>query len=178
MIMNKQVRIRLLWIPLLVMAMIFLFSSQTAAQQSIRKPLAELLGNGSVSSHLSRMTIHYGTLTVDGKTEGPSAVAEFLLRKLAHLMEYGLLGCCLLWAVLKLTDAALPSAASKALLVCAGYAALDEYHQIFVKGRGPHPQDVLLDTAGAFAGMALYAVWRKWRQSRMTPGLPALRRLP
>lgn len=176
MIMNRP--LRLLWIPLAVMTAIFLFSSQSAERQSIRKPLTEMLGSGRISTHLSRMTIHYGTLTVDGKTEGPAAVAEFFLRKLAHLTEYALLGLCLVWAIGLLTDIRLTGAIFLAVSGSAAYAALDEFHQIFVRDRGPRPQDVLLDTAGALAGVLVYAAWRKWKQARISraAGLGVLQR--
>lgn len=167
MTMNKP--LLLLCVPLLLMLLIFLFSSQTAKTQSIKEPLKELLGNSPLSAELSKLTIHYGSLTVDGKKEGAAAVAEFFLRKLAHVIEYALLGCCLVWAMLKLTHLRFPPAALLSLSACAGYAALDECHQLFVQGRGPRPQDVLLDTCGALAGILVHAAWRRIRKRHAGP---------
>lgn len=39
------------------------------------------------------------------------------------------------------------------LLFCGGYALLDEYHQMFVEGRGSSLKDVLIDSSGAFLGI-------------------------
>ncbi|ANS73297.1 hypothetical protein AWM70_00790 [Paenibacillus yonginensis] len=161
---------RVLWLPAAVMLLIFLFSSQSYEQQTIKKPLADWLGSGSISRHLSGLTIHYGSQTVDGKTEGSAAVAEFLLRKCAHLLEYAILGFCLIWAIRTFLKPGLPKAAAAAVFASAGYASLDEFHQLFVKDRGPHPEDVLLDTTGALIGLLCYIGWEKLKARRMKAG--------
>ena len=38
-------------------------------------------------------------------------------------------------------------------LFCAGFAGLDEYHQMFVAGRSPALRDVAIDTAGSITGI-------------------------
>ena len=43
-----------------------------------------------------------------------------------------------------------------ALILCIGFAVLDEYHQTFVGGRTGQVMDVVIDTAGAVAGTMLY----------------------
>jgi VanZ family protein len=50
-----------------------------------------------------------------------------------------------------------PTAALFALSFSAAalYAASDEWHQSFVKGRGPSARDVLIDSAGALAACLL-----------------------
>ena len=50
-----------------------------------------------------------------------------------------------------------------ALLVSVTYAAADEFHQTLVPGRGGAITDVLIDAAGALAGIALLGAW--WRRS-------------
>ncbi len=47
-----------------------------------------------------------------------------------------------------------------ALLIAAGYAALDEFHQSFVPGRGGAAKDVLLDSAGAIVAQITAALLR------------------
>ena len=37
--------------------------------------------------------------------------------------------------------------------ICVGFAALDEYHQLFVSGRGASKRDVAIDSIGIFAGI-------------------------
>lgn len=44
-----------------------------------------------------------------------------------------------------------------AFLLCALYAGSDEFHQLFVPGRGGQVRDVLIDSAGAAAGLCI--VW-------------------
>ncbi len=46
-----------------------------------------------------------------------------------------------------------------AILIVAAYAALDEYHQSFVPGRGAAVSDVLLDTAGGAAAQLAMAIF-------------------
>lgn len=43
-----------------------------------------------------------------------------------------------------------------ALLICVVYAISDEVHQYFIEGRGPQLKDVLIDSARAFVGIALF----------------------
>ena len=40
-------------------------------------------------------------------------------------------------------------------MICVGFAALDEYHQSFVAGRGPSKKDVGIDSIGVFAGIIM-----------------------
>ena len=80
-----------------------------------------------------------------------------IIRKMAHFTEYfifsiflrrGLrgknLGWTLRWAIW-------------AVVIAAGYAALDEFHQSFVSSRTASPWDALLDTVGA--SVAQVALW-------------------
>jgi VanZ family protein len=78
---------------------------------------------------------------------------DTILRKLAHLAEYAILGALLLRAFRH------PVAA----VVLAGlYAVTDEVHQLFVEGRHGAPLDVGIDTVGALAGVL---AWR-WISDR------------
>ena len=43
-------------------------------------------------------------------------------------------------------------------LFCVGFAAFDEYHQSFVKGRGPSKRDVAIDSIGIFIGIILVRI--------------------
>ena len=73
-----------------------------------------------------------------------------ILRKIAHFAEFGCLGACLAWRV-----GMLKKPFWLALAGSFGTACVDELIQCFVPGRGPGIPDVLLDTAGAAAGIAL-----------------------
>ena len=85
---------------------------------------------------------------------------DLVLRKLAHMVEFGLL--FLLWhRALRYKN--LKAAAAIAL----AYAISDELHQSTVEGRVGSPIDVLIDSAG-IAVAALLA--RRFARQRATPG--------
>lgn len=44
-------------------------------------------------------------------------------------------------------------------ILCAGFAVTDEYHQTFVAGRTGQLMDVLIDSAGAVAGLVFYSTY-------------------
>lgn len=46
-----------------------------------------------------------------------------------------------------------------ALIVSIGFAISDEYHQTFVSGRTGQALDVIIDTAGALIGIAIYTTY-------------------
>jgi VanZ family protein len=73
---------------------------------------------------------------------------DLLLRKLAHMTEYGLLW--FLWWRAFGHKAALGAAA-----LTLGYAATDEWHQTIVSGRHGTPIDVLIDGAGVAVAATL-----------------------
>jgi len=69
-----------------------------------------------------------------------------ILRKGAHITEYGVLGALLVRAL----GSELP-----ALALGLAYAATDELHQHFVRGRHPSPFDVAFDACGLALGLVL-----------------------
>jgi len=73
-------------------------------------------------------------------------VWDLVLRKLAHVAEYAVLGLLLARAV--------RTAAALALGVA--YAVTDEVHQAFVAGRQGSPLDVAVDAVGVLLGVAAY----------------------
>ena len=73
-------------------------------------------------------------------------VWDTVLRKMAHLGEYALLGGLLYRAVQR---------EPAAIVLGSLYAVTDEVHQSFVTGRHGSPVDWLIDTAGVVAGVAL-----------------------
>ena len=77
---------------------------------------------------------------------------DLVLRKGAHMTEYGLLW--VLWArALGWSGTARVAAA----VLTIGYAATDELHQTAVEGRHGTPFDVLIDAAGVAIAWALWA---------------------
>jgi glycopeptide antibiotics resistance protein len=79
------------------------------------------------------------------------------LRKLAHFVEFAVLGILLSWLLankIKKTWAfALPTAVLGCLAAC-----MDEMLQHFSPGRGPRFADVVLDTAGVLFGIGIFSL--------------------
>ena len=73
---------------------------------------------------------------------------DTVLRKLAHLGEYAVLGALVYRAA---------GSAPAAIVLSSAYAATDEIHQAFVAGRHGSPLDWLIDTAGVVLGVVVTA---------------------
>jgi VanZ family protein len=81
-------------------------------------------------------------------------VWDTILRKLAHVTEYAILGLLLLNAV---------GREAPALALGVGYAISDEFHQHFVSGRHASPIDVAIDSTGLLIGIFVFAATkRRW----------------
>jgi VanZ family protein len=77
---------------------------------------------------------------------------DFVLRKLAHIAEYAVLGALVFRAT---------SRAFVAVALSSAYAVTDEIHQTFVTGRHGSPVDWLIDTLGVVVGVVLASrIWR------------------
>jgi VanZ family protein len=74
---------------------------------------------------------------------------DLILRKAAHMAEYGLLW--FLWYRALEIESPLP-----AIALTLAYAATDEIHQSFVDGRHGTPVDVLIDAAGVAVAVLLH----------------------
>lgn len=76
---------------------------------------------------------------------------DFVLRKIAHVLEYAVLAALLAraWPQRKYLF-------WEAFAVAVFYAASDEFHQLFVIGRDGSLRDVLIDSIGAFLGLRAY----------------------
>jgi VanZ family protein len=77
---------------------------------------------------------------------------DTVLRKGAHITEYAILGALLYRAL---------GREALALAIGIAYAATDELHQHFVRGRHASPIDVGIDAVGVALGML---VWLRVRQ--------------
>jgi VanZ family protein len=100
----------------------------------------------------------------------PHASAETLdlmhgiIRKMAHLTEYFILSIFLVRGLRGNDRGWKLRWAIWAVVMAAGYASFDEFHQAFVPSRTASPWDALLDTAGA-AGAQIF-LWL-WHWSRV-----------
>jgi VanZ family protein len=81
---------------------------------------------------------------------------DFILRKLAHIAEYGVL-TALLFSALRVHITREGHALLIAVLVAVLYAFSDEWHQTFVPGREGSLRDVAIDGLGV-VGVSLWFV--------------------
>ncbi|MBR5539703.1 MAG: VanZ family protein [Clostridia bacterium] len=94
------------------------------------------------------------------------SAADHVIRKTAHFCIFGVLGG--LSVFISLGYFAKKSAhIVRSEVFCALYAASDEIHQYFVPGRGPKLTDVVIDSVGAFCGIAfILIVALKWKERK------------
>lgn len=133
----------ILW-SITVMTAIFIFSAQRGET------------SGALSGGLLRLLL--GWLGIDGPAELIDLL-HLLLRKFAHFSIYALLGVGVMGTALTFTGKGWKKFLL-ALVICAGYAVTDEFHQLFVGERCGSPLDVLLDSCGAACGCGMtMAIW-------------------
>ena len=140
--MNKKWKIFWIVMTVLVMGIIFFFSSQgTNKSENVSDAVASLLNieQESTSTRASNQTLFFG----------------LTLRKLAHIILYMALGFCFYQDY-----AGIRKVISIPLTVGSGYlyAVLDEVHQQIV-GRHGRWQDTLIDLSGVVIGMLLSILW-------------------
>jgi VanZ family protein len=94
---------------------------------------------------------------------------QFFMRKLAHVSEYAVLAALLYRAFVHTAlKGRRTLSAGLVLLLCAAYAATDEFHQSFVPSRTASMRDVMIDICGAMLAVILYwsIATRRIMQSR------------
>lgn len=111
--------------------------------------------------HTSRILLPLLRWLLPWATPEALDAAHLLLRKSAHVAEYAILAGLWFRALRRGLNLAPPAAAWSALLISAGWAALDEWHQAFVPSRTASVTDALLDSAAA--AVAVWIAVRGWR---------------
>ncbi len=136
---------------LLMMYLIFTFSSQTGAESS------------SLSTKVTKTVLIVADHVLDkGWDEGDIQERvekyEFYVRKAAHMTEYCILAITLALPLYVYGLRGFPLLLL-AGLVCVVFAATDEYHQSMVADRGPSLRDVGIDSVGALIGITLVRIF-------------------
>lgn len=151
------------------MCVIFAFSAQTKEESS---GVSESFSYRMVSS--TRFFFHLDMS--DERVREIAEAIEGLVRKAAHMTEYGILSVLLFifigqWELGFLLRGALSFGAT------AVYAASDEIHQLFVPGRAGRFSDVCIDSAGALLGIIVFVLlvklvrhFRARKQRRLQTG--------
>jgi VanZ family protein len=120
------------------------------------------------AAHTSRIILPLLHLLLPQASSPTLEWLHFLIRKCAHFVEYFVFGLLLLRAVRGERHGWMLRWAVLALVIAAGYSALDEFHQSFVPSRTASPWDSLLDTFGAAAAqVVMWAIAR--RHAASTP---------
>lgn len=99
-----------------------------------------------------------------GLAQSQYVLMHHVIRKCAHFSEYFVF-CLLLYRAVRADRAGWRGGwGITALVIAAGYSLLDEFHQVFVRNRGPSIYDSLLDSTGAL--VALVALWLWFRKGK------------
>ena len=112
-----------------------------------------------MTSNDSFSATHTGSFLSEILGVAVSPTINVMLRKLAHLAGYGILGA-LAWRAARV-DFTRPIVAAFAVVILV--ASLDEWQQSTVPSRGGSAWDVLLDVVGAAIAIGLMMRWKKMR---------------
>lgn len=125
---------------LIIMMIIFSFSVQ----------------NGEESSSLSSSIVAwiYTNLHI--------SISELIVRKTAHMSEYGILSLSLIYGFYK-SGFTVKYIILYSLCITFLYACSDEIHQLFVSSRAGSRTDVLIDTCGGAIATICYFIYAKRR---------------
>lgn len=131
-------------IPVVLFGILFISSSQTYEQQSLGNLLPKLLPNQPLESWMSKIHINYFGTMISVHEDGYYFFIEFILRKSAHFLLFGLLAASLFIVLQKSRLNYI-----LAFLLTCTIAIADEYHQSITGGRTASFHDVILDSCGA-----------------------------
>jgi VanZ family protein len=135
--------------PLLLMAFIFWLGTDRGSASQTQSLIERLL------SPWPGLLERLGTETLTLVNVG--------VRKLGHFTGYGLLGLLNARCLRGLCGTLSTSSRFTAWGAATGWAAVDEWRQSFSASRGGSPYDVILDSAGAAAGILLYLLCLRHR---------------
>ena len=80
-------------------------------------------------------------------------VLEFIIRKIAHLFEYFVLGLLMINYFKKYNNI---NYLFVSMLLCIIYAFTDEIHQLFIPGRNGNIKDIFIDSIGSLVSVISY----------------------
>ena len=148
------IRILTTGLTLLMMGLIFFFSTEQAEQSD------------ATSGIISRQILQviqpdFNELPAEEQTQLYNQV-QTVVRKVAHFTEFLLLGLFLRFCLESWFGAGHRHISLPAFSGGAAYAMLDEWHQTLVDGRAGQWRDVVIDSAGVLTGV-LAAWWLIYR---------------
>ena len=135
-------------LALVWMCVIFAFSAQTKEESSV---VSQGFSYRIVNTTGLLLHLH---IDEEQLREIANAIEGFV-RKGAHMTEYAILAI-LFYAWLGRWQLSRRRMICTAVFLTILYACSDEFHQLFVAGRAGRVSDVLVDSAGAVLGVALF----------------------
>lgn len=162
---KKRLRIIAILTTLIWMIVIFRFSMDTGTSSHELSDMCVQIFNKAIYSFTGK------DLRISISPEHYSMI-ELFFRKLAHMSIYFVLSINVM-IVLFTFDMKMSSRMFISAFFCFAYACTDEFHQMFVDGRGASFVDCLIDTSGALLGIVaaliiyciLYTIMTKYQKS-------------
>ncbi|MGI8316722.1 VanZ family protein [Halobacillus mangrovi] len=150
-------------VPLSIMVILFISSSQPYEEQDLRPTLSQYLPIETIKPFLEPIQFTYHNEKVSVETHGVDGMIEFFIRKGAHFSIYLLLMWTTFMALLQWLHKRVWKLLSIAFLITMAYAAFDEFHQSLTPNRTPYAGDVLLDGSGALTAGLGILLFYKWK---------------
>ncbi len=135
-------------LALVWMCVIFSFSAQTKEESSV-------VSEGFSYRIVNTTGLFFHLHLDEEQVRAIAQAIEGVVRKGAHMTEFAILAVLFYawmsrWKITRLRRGGFAAA------MTIFYACTDEFHQLFVPGRSGRITDVLIDSAGAVIGMALF----------------------
>lgn len=110
-----------------------------------------------VSNELSKEVAKVIAVNFDMTANEEFQLGSFngMIRKYAHFFLYLILGMVVIFGLNKVGVRG-KKAVLLSIAICVAFAITDEWHQLFVPGRGAQISDVLIDSCGAIVGVMSY----------------------
>ena len=142
---KNKITIILSWIAVFVwLGIIFYLSSQPATQ------------SGKLSMRITTVVVDV-VKEVSPRQNYDMVKYDHIVRKNAHFIAYLSLGLFAINAARR-SKINMKIAAIITLIICVIYSMTDEFHQVFVAGRGASFKDVMIDSSGSIIGLTLYLI--------------------
>jgi len=163
---NLRNRLLLLTGTVFWVIIVFTFSSQPLKEQDIKPKLKQWISSNSAEQLSPNVTFYYHNTLISGR-DNPFGFIEFIIRKCAHMFEYGMLAflvyCCLSFIN------RIRFRVSLVLVFVVVTACFDEWNQSHISERTSTILDVGVDTLGATIAVTMtlmYSVYRRYKVNR------------
>ena len=145
---------------LAVLAAIFILSSQSYGQQDIRPWLSSHAVQEKLLRYLNGVSFTWDGREMSVTSMGAQNLAEFIIRKTAHVIVYAGLSCTLLLAFWVLFSWHKIIAIFNTVVLSLIFALFDEFNQQYSGARTSRVSDVAIDMAGVLLGILLFLAAR------------------